>query len=370
MAGQTLAFVGSLNRDAPYFQGARGVGLAVLSFDETTGELVPLNEIGGIDNPTYLSVDAVNGTLYATSEVFGWNEGTVSAYRIDPVTGALTYINKQPTLGSIAAHSSFDRTGRFLFVANYTLGGPNDQPGQAVAVFAIREDGGLTPPVSSVAHLGAGPIASRQEGPHPHCVLASPDNRFVAVADLGIDQVVTYSFDPATGRLSITAEPELTLPPGTGPRHFVFHPDGRHAYVIGELNQTITALTYESDGGTLWSLQTVPAIPAAFEGENHCADLHITPDGRFLYGSNRGHDSIVIHAVDPETGRLALVGFQQVGPTPRNFAIDPSGRFLLVAAQNGDSISVFAIDPDSGRLRDTGYGAAVGTPMCVKVARF
>ena len=366
-----FAFVGSLNRDAPYFQGARGKGIAVLGFDEESGRLTPLSERDGIDNPTYLAVHPDNRCVYATSEVFGWNEGTVSAYRFDPQTGRLTYLNKQPTLGSIAAQCSFDRTGRFLFVVNYAIGDPAELPGQSVAVFPIRDDGGLGPVACSRAHRGTGPNAARQERPHAHCVMASPDNRFVVVSDLGIDRLMVYRFDPASGQLAPADTPHLDLAPGAGPRHFVFHPAGRFAYVINELDSTIAALGFDGAAGHFSVLQTVPALPADFRGESHCADLQITPDGRFLYGSNRGHDSLAIHAVDAATGRLTLVGHQStLGRTPRNFAIDPAGRFVLAANQNSDSVVVFRIDAATGNLAATGAPAAVGTPMCVKLARW
>ncbi|MBX6320424.1 MAG: lactonase family protein [Rhodospirillaceae bacterium] len=365
----TLAFVGCLNREAPYFQGARGKGIAVFAFDEDSGRLTALAETRGIDNPTYLSIHAGNGCLYANSEVFGWAEGTVSAYRIDPATGRLTYLNKQPTLGSITAHNSIDRSGRHLLVANYAMG--RELPDQSVVVLPIRSDGSLGAPACSRAHEGTGPVASRQERSHAHCIHASPDNRFVFVADLGIDRLVCYRFDGASGELASAGQPTLALKPGSGPRHFVFHPGGRLAYLINELSSTIAALRYDPQHGAFALIEEVPALPPDHAGESHCADIQITPDGRFLYGSNRGHDSIVIHAVDPDSGRLTLVGHQPtLGRTPRSFAIDPSGRFLLAANQNSDSVVVFRIDPATGALAETGERAEVGTPMCVRLARF
>jgi len=371
MVGRVFAFVGSLNRDAPYFQGARGKGIAVLEFDPESGRATPLSERDGVDNPTYLAVHPARRLIYATSEVFGWNEGTVSAYRFDEQTGQLTYLNKQPTLGSIAAHCSFDRTGRFLFVANYAIGDPAELPGQSVAVLPIREDGSLGAPVCSRAHRGTGPNSVRQERPHAHCVLASPDNRFVVVSDLGIDKLVVYRFDAGTGQLAPAEPPHLDLAPGAGPRHFVFHPSGRLAYCVNELDSTIAALGFEAATGRFVILQTVPSLPAGFHEESHCADLQMTPDGRFLYASNRGHDSLTIHAIDAANGSLALVGHQStLGKTPRSFAIDPAGRFVLAANQNSDSVVILRIDPATGRLSETGERAAVGTPMCVKLMRW
>jgi 6-phosphogluconolactonase len=368
MPNKTLAFVGCLNRGTPYFQGARGTGIAVFAFDDETGALTFLGETAGVDNPTYLTLDVERGRLYATSEVAGWNEGIVTAYRIDPEHGTLTYLNKQPTLGSIAAHASIDHSGRNLLVADYTMGQPDDLPGQQVAVFPIRADGGLAPASSSHPHHGSGPNVARQEGPHAHCAVASPDNRFVFVCDLGIDQIVRYRLDAEAGRL--TPDGGTPTAAGAGPRHFVFHPNGRFAFVINELDSTITAYAYGAADGSFRAVETVPALPAGYAEESHCADIHLSVDGRFLYGSNRGHDSIVIHAVDPETGRLTLVGHTPTeGRTPRNFAISPSGQFLLAANQNGDNIVVFRIDPAAGTLAKVGE-TGIGTPMCVKLGVF
>ena len=371
MNDRTFVVVGSLTRDAPYFQGARGKGITVFSFDEKSGQLTWLSEKGGVDNPTYLTVHEGNRCVYANSEVFGWNEGTVSAYRLDPQHGGLTYLNKQPALGSILAHNSLDRTGRFVLVANYSVyAEPEDNlPDQAVVVTPIREDGGLGPPVSSHSHSGRGPKQDRQERSHAHCVLASPDNRHVLVADLGTDQLVVYRFDAASGALSPTPT-SFKMKPGAGPRHFVFHPSSRFVYVINELNSTIAALAFDASSGALSHVQTVPALPLGYSGESHCAGVQLTPDGRYLFGSNRGHDSLVAYAVDQTTGRLSFVEHHScLGKTPRDFAIDPSGRFLLVANQNSDAVAVLGIDTKTGKLSDAGTSAEVGTPMCVKFVR-
>lgn len=368
MSRKTLAFVGCLNRGTPYFQGARGRGIATFEFDDETGTLTPLAEKEGVDNPTYLTIDAVRGWLYATSEVGGWNEGVVTAYRIDRETGALTYLNKQPTLGSIAAHCAIDHSGKNLLVADYTMGQPDDLPGQQVAVFPLRADGSLAPASDSHAHKGSGPNAARQEGPHAHCAVPSPDNRFVFVADLGIDRIVRYRLDPAAGRLA--TDGSVPTAAGAGPRHFVFHPNGRFAFVINELDSTLTSFAYGAEEGSLAPIDTVPALPAGYDGDSHCADIHMSVDGHFLYASNRGHDSIVIHAVDQATGRMTLVGHTPTdGRTPRNFAISPSGRFLLAANQNGDNLVVFRIDAHAGTLAKVGE-TRIGTPMCVKLGVF
>lgn len=369
MAAATFAFVGCLNREAPYFQGARGRGIAVFRFDEETGALTLLSETGGIDNPTFLSIDPARRTVYANSEVFGWNEGTATAYRFDPATGGLTYLGKQPTEGSITAYNSLDRTGRFLLVANYAIGDVDELPGRSAVVLPIRDDGGLGPVVDRVTHSGTGPNAARQERPHAHSIVASPDNRFVIVADLGIDKLMVYRLNAESGRLAPAPTPSFALPPGSGPRHVAFHPNGRMLLVINELASTIASLAWDAAAGVLSPLDSVPAVPAGVE-DSHCADLHVSPDGRFVYGSNRGHDSIVVYRIDPASGRMALAGHvPSGGPTPRSFALDPSGQFLLAANQNGDSLVVFRLDPDTGLPVPTGTVAPIGTPMCVRLAR-
>ena len=222
----------------------------------------------------------------------------------------------------------------------------------------------------SRSHAGSGPNAARQERSHAHCVLASPDNAHVLVADLGIDQLVVYRFDAATGALSEKGA-SFKMKAGAGPRHFAFHPSGRYLYAINELDSTIAALAFDAESGGLELLQTVPALPSGYTSESHCAGLKLTPDGRYLYGSNRGHDSLVVYATDEATGRLTFVEHHScLGRTPRDFAIDPSGRFLLVANQDSDTVNVLRIDPASGRLADSGQRAEVGTPMCVTFARF
>jgi 6-phosphogluconolactonase len=371
MSDATLVFVGTLNRAAPYFEGAHGEGILVLVLDEATGRLTLRSKVKGIDNPTYLSVHEGKACLYATSEVFGWNEGTVTAYAFDRSSGALTYINKQPALGSCTSYSSVDRSGRFLLVANYAhepwsedFGAEN--PGQAVVVYPLKESGGLKSPVCSVAHQGSGPVADRQERPHPHSAVASPDNRFVVVPDLGIDKVMCYRFEDGQLTLAVGVPP-FTLPAGSGPRHFVFAKNGTMAYVINELGSTVAHLHYDALSGKLETVEIVSTLPDGFQGENRSADLHLSPDERFLYGSNRGHDSIVIYAVDADTGRLTLVGHVPTeGRTPRNFAISPSGRFVLVANQNGDSIVTFRRETSNGLLHCIDK-LEIGSPMCIKM---
>ncbi|MQT11772.1 lactonase family protein [Segnochrobactrum spirostomi] len=364
---ETFLFVGTLNRSAPYFQAANGIGLAVYRFDEETGDAEQIDVAADVDNPTFLAVDPIRSVIYATSEVFGWKEGVVSAYRFDPATGRLAYLNKQAALGSITAYCSLTADGRHLLVANYAMGGGG--PDRSVAVFPIRDDGGLDPCVSAARHEGSGPNAERQERSHAHCAVESPDGRDILAADLGLDRLVSYSL-AADGAL-LPGRESLSLAPGSGPRHLVFHPSGRFVFAINELDSTIVSIARSAETGALRLVATVPAVPEAARGHNHCSELRLSADGRFLYGANRGDDTIVAYAVDPETGALALIGHAPCGgATPRHFTLSPAGRWLLVANQNADAVALLNRDAADGTLSDSGRRIAIGTPMCVQVVRF
>lgn len=351
--------VGSLNREAPYFQGARGEGLTIFSFDEGTLEWKRLAATSTIDNPTFLSVDAVSGVVYANSEVFGWHEGTVSAFRFSPETNALTYLNKQPTLGSIAAHNMVSRDRRFALVANYAMGG--DGPDRSVAVFPILDNGGLGPAAASVRLDGRlGPVADRQERPHAHMVSEVPEGGSVLVADLGLDRVIEYRLS-SDGQLVQTSS--VALPAGAGPRHIAQHRNARYVYVSNELDATVSFILRQA--GSMTVEQTLPTTRPG--SESHGADIHLSPDGRFLYCSNRGEDSIAGFMVDQATGQLTLQDIvPSGGATPRNFALTPSGRHVLVANQNGDAIVIFRRDEETGALTDSGRRIEIGTPVCVR----
>lgn len=354
-------FAGCLNRKAPYFAQANGVGLSVYRLDEETLAAELLDSAGDIDNPTFLSVDAGTGCIYANSEVFGWKEGVVSAYHFDARAGRLTYLNKQVALGSITAHNAISRDGRHLLVANYGMG--EGGPDQALVVFPIHGDGSLGPAAGSAAQAGTlGPNGQRQERNHAHCV-AEFDDGLVAVTDLGLDRIFTYAIgrDGAVQRRGETA-----LPPGAGPRHLTRHPDGRHAFVFNELDSTICALRLGS-GGQFEVRDSVPALPRGVE-HSHGADIHVSPDGRFVYGSNRGHDSIAVFGFEAVSGRLTPLGHTSCGGrTPRNFAITPSGRHLAVANQDSDTIVFLSRNEATGALTDTGKRLDIGTPMCVRI---
>jgi len=361
--------VGTLNRPASYFAAANGTGLVVLRVDPETCELSEAHATTGcIDNPSYLCVSPDGRHIYAGSEVEGWKEGLASAYRLEAGSGRLTYLNKQPTLGSITAHLSLDRTGRFLLVANYRMGDPADLPGQALAVLPLAADGSLRPACASAALTGSGPDPVRQEQPHAHCVLPSPDNRILLLADLGADRVLSYRFDAATGTLDPEPASSLSLPHGSGPRHLLWDASGRRAYLTLELTSRLAVLDYEPATGRLSLAQTVPALPDGVPGASTASDLQFGPGGRFLYSANRGHDSIAMFAVSADDGRLAPLGHVPAGGrTPRNLAVDPAQRFLLAACQDDDLISRFAIDPVTGGLAPLAP-FAIGTPLCMKFA--
>lgn len=370
MSTISRVLVGSLNRETAYFKThAPDEGITVFDFDEAQGKLIRRHGKGGIDNPTFIAADSATRHIYVTSEVFGWNEGTLSAYAMSP-DGDLRYIDKQVAAGSITTHAALDRSGRYAFATNYAhedwAGYGEDVPGQAVTVFPIRGDGGLDPACSMVKHEGQGPVPGRQTRPHPHCAVASPDNRFVIVTDLGTDRIHSYRFE--NGVLgSLGAPAPLALAPGAGPRHLIFAPSGDRAYTLNELGGTVVLLGYDAATGALEMRQTLSTLPEGFTGLNNCSDLHLSPDGRFLYCANRGHDSIAVFAVDSATGLLRPLSQTPVGGDwPRSFALSLSGRYLLAACQNSDRITIFRRDEAGGGLEavDT---VAIGTPMVIKV---
>ncbi|MBZ0287709.1 MAG: lactonase family protein [Anaerolineae bacterium] len=357
----TLVYIGTYTHPEGHVRESKGQGIYTYELDPATGKLTYHALTGGIENPSYLALDSGHRYLYAVAEVSSWTEGQCFAYRVDPTDGALTYINQQSTLGGAACYVTVDHANRCVLVANY--GGPI-----GVVAFPIREDGGIAPASSSATHQGSGPVTSRQQEPHAHCAVPDATNHYVFVPDLGIDKLMGYKFDSATGQLTPNTTPSVSLAPGGGPRHFVFHPNGKFAYVIQELSSTITALAYDGDNGSLQVLQTISTLPPNYAGESSCAALQIHASGKFLYGSNRGHNSIAAFAVDEQTGKLTPVGHQSTqGDTPRDFAIDPTGTYLLAANQDSDTVVTFKIDPTSGGLQETGQVADIPTPVRLKM---
>ena len=323
---------------------AEAAGIYLYQMDNATGALDYRDSFKAGANPSFLTLSPDNKYLYAVNELAdfqGQPGGAVSAFAIDASSGKLTFLNQQPSHGGAPCHLTTDRQGRFLFVANYLSG--------TLAVYPIETDGRLAAASHIVQHSGKGVNAERQEGPHAHFVGFTPDNRFVLSCDLGIDQVLGYRFDSANGKLLSHSAAELA--PGAGPRHLAFHPAGQFAYVINELDSTLTAFEYAAETGTLTRLQTLSTLPEGYTGFNSCAEVAVHPTGRYVYGSNRGHDSLVIYAVNEATGKLTLMSHEPTrGKNPRHFAIDPGGLFLLAANQDSDDVIVFQIDTRTGQL--------------------
>jgi 6-phosphogluconolactonase len=342
---------------------AESEGIYVYSLDGETGALKPVTEFTGIDNPTYLTLHPQGDYLYAVNEVSDFEEreaGGVTTFALDPETGKLDMLNQQSSEGPGPCYISVDETGRFALVANYS--------GGSVSILPIEEDGTLAPASDFVQHTGSSVNPRRQTGPYAHSIQPDPTNRYAFAADLGLDKLLIYKLDLDAGKLEPNDEPWAELAPGSGPRHFAFHPNGEYVYVITELGNTIAAFSYDEERGALEKIETVSALPEGFEETSYCADIHFLPSGKFLYGSNRGHDSIVIFAVDEETGKLTYVDHESTqGEIPRNFCIDPSGEFLLAANQDTDNIVSFRIDQETGELTPTGYQASVSMPVCLKV---
>lgn len=339
-------------------------GIYRYRLDMATGALEPDSAVIDKANPSFLTMDVSGRYLYAVNELTdygGQSSGAVTAYAVDPATGRLTHLNPQPSEGGAPCYISLDPTGRYALVANYV--------GGSVTVLPIGPDGTLGQATDCVQHEGSGPNPARQEAPHADSIQMDPSGNWVLVPDLGLDRIFTYRLDPDRGKLEPGPIPWCSTRPGAGPRHMTFHPTAPYAYVINELDSSMTAFHFDAARGSLAELQTVSTLPDDYTGPNTGADIHMHPSGRFLYGSNRGHDSIVRYQVDAGTGRLTLVAHESTrGRTPRNFALDPTAQFLLAANQDSGTVVTFRVDQQSGALTFTGHVAAVPSPVCLKVA--
>ncbi|MCC6180184.1 MAG: lactonase family protein [Chloroflexi bacterium] len=335
-------------------------GIYVYRRDPDTGRLTLLHTVAEED-PSFLAFDPTKRYLVTVSEkraFAGEGMGEVASYRIDQETGNLAPINRQSTEGGEPCHLVVDPSGRYVLVANHEHG--------SVAVLPMEEDGTLRPVSDLQQHRGSGP-GPTQTGPHAHFVTFDPAGRLVLVNDKGIDKVMLYRLDTEAGKLVPHDPPFARLHPGAAPRHLAFHPNGRYVYVNGEADLTVTAFAYDAERGALTELHYLSTLPEGATGERYStAQTLVEPSGRFLYVSNRGHDSIAIFAIDPDTGRLTAVGHVSTqGRAPRNFAIDPSGTFLYAANQNSDTIVQFHIDRETGQLTPTGDVIEVGGPVCI-----
>ena len=332
-----------------------------------SGELTAMGSAGlaaETENPSFLAVHPNGRFLYAVNEISryeGTDAGSVSAFSIDRATGTLTLLNRVSSRGGGPCHLSIDTSGKWLFVANYG--------GGSVAGFPIQDDGKLGEASSFFQHSGSSVNKARQSGPHGHAVVMSPDNRFVLAADLGLDRVFAYRMAPAAGGLAPGDPPYASIAPGSGPRHLAFRPDGRFVYVLNEMLSNVAAFRYDAARGALAEVQTRSMLPEGFSGENSGAEIAVHPTGRFLYASNRGHDSIAGFRIDGSAGTLTPIGHTSTqGKTPRNFAIDPSGRFLIAANQNSGTVVVFRIDQETGALTPAGTVLQVPSPVCIVFA--
>ena len=358
--GKYLFYVGTYTEE-----GSKSKGIYAYRYDAATGDVTPLGLAADTTNPSFVALHPNGQFLYAVNEVqkFGGpNSGGVSAFSIDRNTGKLTFLNEVASRGADPCYITVDKSGKYVMVANYTSGN--------IAVFPIGNDGKLGESSSFVQHSGKGPNHDRQEGPHAHSIDLSPDNRFAFVDDLGIDELRVYKYDATKGTLTPNVPPFVQLDAGAGPRHFALHPSGKFAYVIAEMHSSVTAFSADLSAGTFHSLQTISTLPKGFTERNDDAEIAVHPSGKFLYASNRGHDSIAVFAIDGAKGTLTLVEHALTGgKEPRSFEIDPTGTLLFAENQKSDNVAIFRIDAKTGRLTPTGKVLEVASPVCLKFVK-
>jgi len=345
------------------YTGPKSKGIYMLKLDPATGALTKPEVAGEMKNPSFLVIHPNNKYLYAIGEIDEFKDrktGAIAAFSIDPATGKLTPINQQSSGGPGPCFVTVDATGKNALLANYG--------GGSVEVVPLKEDGSLGEPSTFIQHVGSSVDQSRQKEPHAHSINLTPDNKYAIAADLGMDKLLVYKFDAAKGTLTPSDPAFTAIAGGQGPRHFVFHPNGKWAYNCNEMGLTARAFSYDADKGTLTEMQSLSTLP---EGANRkgasTAEVQVHPSGKFLYVSNRGHDTIAIFTIDQASGKLTAAGHQSSGgKTPRNFRIDPTGNYLIAANQGSDNIVVFKIDQTTGGLTATGVSAEIGSPVCIK----
>jgi len=348
------------------YTGKKSKGIYVARFNPTTGKLSAPELAAEAVNPSFLAVHPKGKWLYAVNETdtfTGKKGGGVSGFEIDAKSGRLTPINQQSTAGGAPCHVSLDESGRVVLVANYG--------GGSVASYRVDKKGFLSSDVSFIQHQGSSMNGARQQAPHGHCIVTDPGNKFALACDLGLDKVLIYKLDAKKGTLTPNDPPFGRVTPGSGPRHMAFHPSGKFAWVINEMVCTVTSFSFDPKQGELKELQSISTLPADTKmiGAYNTAEIVTHPSGKFVYGSNRGHDTLAVYAVDKKQGTLSLVQHESTqGKTPRSFGIDPGGRWLLAANQSSDTVVVFAIDPATGKLKPTGQSIEVGSPVSVAFA--
>ena len=348
---QYLAFVGT------YTTKTASKGIYAFRYDANSGKLTPVGVAAETQDPSWVAIDPSGKFLYAVNEA--GKDSSVRSFAVDGQSGKLTLLTQLYALGEDPCYISIDKKGWYVLIANYTSGN--------IAVFPLQAGGFIDEHLALVQDSGSlGPNKERQKGPHAHWIEASPDDRFVLVADLGLDEVLIYKFDSANGRLTTNQPAFAKLKPGSGPRHIAWHPNGRFIFVVSELSSTVTALRYDAKRGSLKEVGSVSTLPPNFSARNDVAEVAVHPNGKFLYVSNRGNDSIAIFSIDGSTGALTPTwGVPTGGKEPRHFAIDPLGHFLLAENQNSNSIVVFRIDQKTGSLTPTGDTVEVPSPVCL-----
>ncbi|HWA10015.1 MAG TPA: lactonase family protein [Opitutaceae bacterium] len=346
-AADMFVYFGS-HRSGPH------IGFSLAHFDTDTGVLTKPEFLLEARAPAYFVIHPDGRHLYTCNS---GDPGSAAAYEIDPHTGQLKFINRELAGGGDTSYLSLDHTGRYALVANYAGGN--------IAAFALRPDGGLGDWTAFAQHTGSGVNPQRQTHAYAHSIVLDPTNRFALVPDLGVDKVFVYRFNEKDGSLTPNTPAFTAVAPGSGARHIKFHPNGRWAYLINEMGCTVIAFSWDSARGTLAEFQTISTLPADFKGTSACAELEIHPNGRFLYGSNRGHDSLAVFAIDQETGRLTLLQHVPTqGKTPRNFALDPTSRWIICTNHDSNNAVVFRIDEATGRLTQAGDPVSVPYPFC------
>jgi 6-phosphogluconolactonase len=360
----SLAFFPAANKEhyliVGTYNSAKSEGIYVYKFNSLDGSAKEISHIKTA-NPSYITVAPGEKFVYAVHEIGKEGKGgEVAAFSFNKKDGTLTFINQQLTGGDHPCYVEIDKTGKWVIVANYSSG--------SFSVLPVNSDGSLGVATTTIQHVGFGKIPGRQKGPHAHCAKLSPDNKWLFVADLGMDKVMIYAFDAITGKITPAKDPFAASEPGSGPRHFTFHPNNKYAYLVEEITGTVVAFKYSN--GALKSLQRISSLPVGDTGLIGSADIHVSPDGKFLYASNRGKgtsNTIAIFKIDNATGTLKTVGHQfTMGNIPRNFNLDPTGDFLLVANQESNEVVIFKRNKQTGLLTDTGKRVNVGKPVCLK----